>query len=153
MYCQIDGGHGRVETRISTVTEDIDWLKEMHPQWQKLRSIVEVESVRELKTKVETEKRYYISSLTPNPERILEAIRQHWGIENSLHWVLDVCFGDDQSRIRKENAPGNIAIIRKCALNILQKIKQERPRVSIKRLRKLVGWDNGFLDIVLSTKF
>ena len=150
---EIDGGHGRIETRISTVTGDIDWLKTMHPQWQKLRSIVEVESVRELKDKIETEKRYYISSLGPNPKHILEVTRQHWGIENSLHWVLDVCFGDDQSRIRKGNAPGNIAIIRKCALNLLQKIKQERPRASIKRLRKLAGWDNDFLDMVLSTKF
>jgi len=150
---EIDGGHGRIETRISTVTGDIDWLKTMHPQWQKLRSIVEVESVRELKDKVETEKRYYISSLAADPKGILEAVRQHWGIENSLHWILDVCFGDDQSRIRKGNAPGNIAIIRRCALNLLQKIKQERPRSSIKRLRKLAGWDVEFLDTVLSTKF
>jgi predicted transposase YbfD/YdcC len=151
-YKQVDGGHGRIETRVCTVTEDIGWLKINHPQWTDLRSIVEIESVRELKDKIATEKRYYISSLAADPKHTLEVIRQHWGIENSLHWVLDVCFGDDQSRIRKGNAPGNIAVIRKCALNLLQKIKQDRPRSSIKRLRKLAGWDAGFLDTVLSTK-
>lgn len=152
-YKQVDGGHGRIETRICTVTENIEWLRLNHPQWKGLHSIVEIESFREIKSKIETEKRYYISSLESKPEHVLGAIRQHWGVENKLHWVLDVCFGDDQSRIRKGNAPRNIAVIRKCALNLLQKIKKERPRSSIKRLRKLAGWDVEFLDIVLSTKF
>lgn len=153
VHKETDGGHGRIETRISTVTGDIDWLRKEHPQWPGLQSIVEIESIRELKDKKEEEKRYYISSLFPDAKRILEATRKHWGVENRLHWVLDVCFGDDQSRIRKGNAPGNIAVIRKCALNLLQKIKQGRPRSSIKRLRKLAGWDVGFLDVVLSTQF
>lgn len=84
---QIDGSHGRVKTRMCTVTEDIEWLKANHPQWEGLRSVVKIESVRELKNKTETKKRHYVSSLAADPEHTLEVIRQHWGIENSLHWT------------------------------------------------------------------
>lgn len=80
-------------------------------------------------------------------------IRQHWGIENKLHWVLDVCFAEDQSRIRKGNAPRNIAIIKKTALNLLQIIKATRPRISLKRMIKFAGWDNDFLNEVLMANF
>ena len=99
------------------------------------------------------EKRYYISSHNADPDVIGNAVRQHWGVGNKLHWVLDICFGDDQSRIRKGNAPRNMAIIKKTALNLLQIIKKDRPRVSLKRMRKLAGWDHGFLDTVLMAKF
>lgn len=116
-------------------------------------SIIEIESKREIKGVVTMEKRYYISSLSAEPGRILNAVRQHWGIENKLHWVLDICFNDDQSRIRKGNAPRNIGIIKKTALNLLQTIKQSNPRLSLKRMRKLAGWDHGFLDSVLRAKF
>jgi predicted transposase YbfD/YdcC len=146
-------GHGRNEIRKCVVADDIDWLRTRHPQWCNLKSIVEIESTREIKGNVTTEKRYYISSLSADPKRILEAIRQHWGIENKLHWVLDVCFGDDQSRIRKGNAPRNIAIIRKTALNLLQIIKATHPRISMKRMIKLAGWDNNFLNEVLMADF
>jgi predicted transposase YbfD/YdcC len=146
-------GHGRIETRKCTVTEDIEWLRMEHPHWKDLLSVVEIESTREVKGEVSVEKRYYITDLVAEPEVINNAIRQHWGIENKLHWVLDICFGDDQSRIRKGNAPRNMAIIKKTALNLLQIIKKDRPRVSLKRMRKLAGWDNGFLDTVLAAQF
>lgn len=78
-YEQVDGGHGRIETRVCTVTEDIEWLKATYSQWEGLHSIVEIDSTREFKDKIETEKRYYISSLTADPKNIANAIRQHWG--------------------------------------------------------------------------
>ena len=149
----IEKGHGRIEKRVCTVTEDIDWLRTEHSHWKDLRSIVEVESTRDIKGQVSVEKRYYISSHHANPGVISNAVRQHWGVENKLHWVLDICFGDDQSRIRKGNAPRNMAVIKKTAINLLQIIKKERPRVSLKRMRKLAGWDHGFLDTVLLAKF
>lgn len=150
---EVDGGHGRVETRRCTVTQDIDWLRERHPLWKSLYSIVEIESIRLVKKVTVMEKRYYISSLKEEPAKILSAVREHWGVENKLHWILDVSFGSDQSRIRKGNAPQNIAVIRKVALNLLQQTKKDCPRASIKRLRKLAGWDNDFLNTVLSIKF
>lgn len=102
---------------------------------------------------VSIEKRYYISSHSAKPEIVTHAIRQHWGVENKLHWVLDICFGDDQSRTRKGNAPRNMAVIKKTVLNLLQIIKKDRPRASLKRMRKLAGWDNDFLNAVLMAKF
>jgi predicted transposase YbfD/YdcC len=149
----IEKGHGRIETRKCKVGSDIEWLRARHPQWGQLNSIVEIESIREVKDKTSIEKRYYISSLKADPLKMLEAVRQHWGIENKLHWVLDISFGDDQSRIRKGNAPVNMAIVKKTALNLLQIIKREMPRVSLKRMRKLAGWENTFLDRVLIAKF
>lgn len=145
-------GHGRIEKRICTVTEDIDWLRSEHPHWKALRSIAEVESMRDIKGKVSVEKRYYISSHPGNPGVISNAIRQHWGVENKLHWVLDICFGDDHSRIRKGNAPRNMAVIKKTALNLFQMIKKNHPRISLKRMRKLAGWDNDFLNTVLMAR-
>jgi predicted transposase YbfD/YdcC len=153
LYEETDNGHGRVETRKCVVADDIEWLRTRHPQWCNLKSIIEIDSKREIKRVVTTEKRYYISSLKADPKNILKAVRQHWGIENKLHWVLDVCFGDDQSRIRKGNAPRNIAIIKKTALNLMQIIKARQPRISLKRMIKLAGWDNSFLHEVLSVKF
>jgi predicted transposase YbfD/YdcC len=148
----IEKAHGRIEKRTCTVTEDIDWLREQHSHWKGLLSIIEIESSREINERVSVEKRYYISSHKAEPVIINNAIRQHWGVENKLHWVLDICFGDDQSRIRKGNAPNNMAVIKKTAINLLQIIKKDRPRVSLKRMRKLAGWDNDFLDTVLAAQ-
>ncbi len=150
---EYDKGHGRLETRQCTVSDDIQWLREYHPSWNNLNSIIEVASHREINGKHQNEKRYYISSLPANATKILHAVRQHWGIENKLHWVLDITFADDQSRVRKGNAPSNMAIIKKTALNLLQIVKKNHPRMSLKRMRKLAGWDNGFMDEVLIAKF
>lgn len=148
-----DKGHGRLETQKCTVTEDIQWLRDRHPQGKQLRSLIEIENLRHIKGQMSTEKRYYISSLPAYPQTALNAVRQHGGVENKLHWVLDVCFGDDQSRIRKGNAPTNMAMIKKTVLNLLRIVKKVYPRVSLKRMRKLAGWDHSFLDIVLTAKF
>jgi len=150
---EIDKGHGRFEVRKCTVTEDIGWLRDRHPHWKQLSSVIEIESQREIKGEVSMEKRYYISGLPAETGNLLNATRQHWGVENKLHWILDSCFADDQSRIRKGNAPQNIAIIKKTVLNLLRIVKKDKPRVSLKRMRKLAGWDHDFLDTVLTAKF
>ena len=150
---ECDKGHGRIEVRDCAVTGDIEWLRERHPSWKELNSVIEITSSRDIKGEVATEKRYYISSLQPQADKQLTAVRQHWGIENKLHWVLDVTFNDDQCRIRRGNAPRNIAIIKKTALNLLQIIKKNKPRVSLKAMRKMAGWDTNFLDSVLMANF
>ncbi len=148
-------GHGRKEHRKCIVGLNIDWLQKRHPEWSHLNSIIKIESRREIKGKIETEARYYISSLNSSPQKLLHAIRNHWGIENKLHWVLDVVFNDDQSRIRKGNAPRNIAIVKKTVLNLLQITKKEKDlkRVSLKAMRKISGWDHDFLDQVIMARF
>lgn len=150
---EYDKGHGRVETRHCSVSADIQWLREYHPNWKNLNSVIEITSRREVNGKYEVEKRYYISSLPADAKKALHAVRAHWGIENKLHWVLDITFNDAQSRVRKGNAPNNMAIIKKTALNLLQITKKKHPRMSLKRMRKLAGWDNDFLDEVLIAKF
>ncbi len=96
------------------------------------------------------EVRYFISSLPgDNAEKFADAVRSHWGIENSLHWVLDVAFREDESRVRKDNAPENMAMMRHVALNLLKAAKPAKKRVSIQSRRKLAGWDHGFLAHVL----
>jgi predicted transposase YbfD/YdcC len=144
-----DKGHGRIETRQCWVTENVGWLRQRHPQWSSIVSIVRIDSKREIKGKVSEETRYYISSIEANPKKILTAVRGHWSIENNLHWVLDMSFGEDQSRIRKHNAPQVMAIIRHIALNLLQLMKSKMKRQSIKRLRKVAGWDDRTLSAIL----
>jgi len=148
-----DKGHGRIETRKCWVDTDVDWLRKRHPQWGTIQSIIQIESTREIKGTVVTEKRYYISSLKESAEKVLQKIRSHWAIENALHWVLDMSFGEDQSRIRKDNAPQVMAIIRHMALNLLQLTKAQMKRQSVRRLRKMAGWDNGILKTILTQDF
>jgi len=152
-YKKKNKGHGRIETRKCVMIENIEWLRMRHPKWKNIQSLIEIESTREIKDIVTVEKRYYITSLGINPKNILNAVKQHWGIENKLHWVLDVCFGDDKSRIRKGNAARNINIIKKISLNVMRALKKIHPRVSFKLMRKATGWDDGFLHSVLMTQF
>lgn len=152
-YEDVDCGHGRIETRKCYVTEKTNWLKSAHKNWKSICSIVKIHSTREFKNTKTTETRYYISSLPADPKKILSAVRKHWAIENSLHWLLDMSFGDDQSRIRKENAPENIAVCRHIALNMIQKFKTRYRRQSIKRIRKMAGWDDNILASIISTHF
>lgn len=141
-----DKGHGRIETRRCEVTSDIAWLQEPH-NWPALQSIVRITATRQIGDKTSTETRFYLSSDAPEPAQILANTRSHWAIENTLHWTLDMSFGDDACRIRKDNAPLAIATIRHVALNLLQTAKHKRE--SIKRLRKKAGWDNQTLKRIL----
>lgn len=88
-----------------------------------------------------------------NAEKILSAIRSHWAIENSVHWVLDMSFGEDQSKIRKDNAPVNMATVRHIALNFLNNAKASFNRISINRLRRMADWQDEVLEIILAANF
>ena len=143
---------GRGEIRTCFATSNIEWL-EGKDDWRGLKSIVVVESKRTVNDVTSVEKRYYISSLASNAEELNRIVRSHWGIENSLHWVLDVVFREDDSRIRLGNATENMAIIKHMSLNQLQAAKPKfRKDMSIKRLRKKAGWDNDTLDTIITTQ-
>ena len=116
-------------------------------QWVKLTSIAMVEAERRINGKVSLETRYYISSLESHAGRLNEAVRTHWGIENSLHWVLDVAFQEDNCRIRKDHAPENLAIVRHIALSLLTQGTTANVGVKNKQLR--AGWDEAYLLKVL----
>ena len=138
-FAHNDMGHGRIETRKCWVSHDVIWLKKMNPNWQSIQSIVRIQSTRNIKNEVSIEDRYYVSSLQETPQKMLESIRSHWAIENKLHWVLDMSFFDDQSRIRDGNAPHVMGILRHVAFNLLQLVKTEK--LSIRRLRKMCALD------------
>ena len=153
-----DKGHGRLETRICSVSNDVEWLHKRHKNWSTIQSIIKIDSTRvvtEKTTKKTTqENRYYVSSLKdPTPEVALKAIRDHWAVENTLHWTLDMSFNEDYSRIRKGNAPHVMAILRHIAFNILQqgKLREKKfKRQSIKGLRKMCAWDDDTLSELVS---
>ena len=147
---EVDGSHGRIDTRRYFVSDKIDWLNQKK-EWKDLKSIVMVESTRDFGDKVTTEKRFYITSLSPDPKNIAHAIRAHWAIENSLHWVLDVTFREDDSRVREKNAVENMGLVRKIVFNMLQCAKKKFKDMSIRRLRKNAGWDNKTLNLILNS--
>lgn len=144
-----DLGHGRVETRKCSVITDFQFIED-NKKWKNLNSIIKIESTREFKNSNKaTEKavRYYISSLIAEPRDFQNAIRSHWGIENKLHWTLDVAFGEDASRKRKGNAPQNFSILNKIALNLLK--NEKSLNIGVKSRRMKAGWDNAYLVKVL----
>ena len=145
---EIDCGHGRVERRVCSVLGDLS-LVEQPGQWASLRSLARIEAERFHKATGATERetRYYITSLAPAAARLNHAIRQHWGIENKLHWVLDVAFSEDLSRKRQGNAAQNFSTLNRIALNLLRQDKSSKLGVHGKRLK--AGWDNDYLRKVL----
>jgi predicted transposase YbfD/YdcC len=142
----VDGGHGRIELRRVFASDDIDWLADK-PCWKGLRSVVMVESERSLGDKTSFERRYYLSSLPAEAAHLGERIRGHWGIENQLHWVLDMAFDEDRSRIRRGHGPDNFALLRKIALILLKQEKTLRRGVEAKRKR--AAWDHDYVLRVL----
>jgi predicted transposase YbfD/YdcC len=137
----IDGDHGRIETRTTTVIHDVEWLQERH-RWPGLKAVVMVESAREISGKVERETRYYITSLVIVAHLLGPVVRSHWAIENSLHWVMDMVFRDDECRVRTDHAPANFTTIKHMAINLL---KRPASRQSVRGRRKAAGWDDDFL--------
>jgi predicted transposase YbfD/YdcC len=140
-----DAGHGRIETREVFAVGDIAWLRQNH-EWAGLRSIIMVVSSRETQKGTERERRFYISSLPADAEKLGSAIRQHWGVENALHWVLDVNFRDDDCRIRKKNAPANFSSVKRATLNALRKAPGKD---SLKSKRLIAAWDENYLAKIL----
>lgn len=142
----VDKGHGRIEIRECFTVSDIDWLEEKK-DWLGLQTIGVIRATREIGDKKTTELRYFISSLPNNAKLFAEAVRAHWGVENSLHWVLDIVFNEDDSRIRKDNSPENFAIIRRIAMNLMK--KDTKSKHSLKARRKRAGWDDEYLEYLL----
>lgn len=141
-------GHGRHEIRHYVMLSNIQEKLDPDSVWVKLNSIGMVESVRELDGKTTVETRYFISSLEDNAQKFANSIRSHWGIENSLHWILDVALNEDDCRIRKENAPQNFAVLRHIAVNLLG--KEKRVKVGVKNKQFLAAMDNQYLTRLLS---
>jgi predicted transposase YbfD/YdcC len=144
----IDKGHGRIEIRTCKVINQLQWLDEKE-NWKELKSIIKIESVRNINGKSSQQNRYYISSLTADAAFFNESIRKHWGIENNLHWQLDVSFGEDYNRTRSGEAAENLALVRKMALNILKAEKSSKRSIKGKRLK--AAWDNDYLVKLLTT--
>ena len=138
-----EGDHGRIETRRCWVTPDVDWFED-RAQWKGLKSLAAVECERSVGDKTTCERRYFISSLPGiDAEAMAQAVRSHWGIENKLHWVLDVVFNEDSSRMRKRHSAENYSRLRRIALN---RLKQESTaRLSIAKKRLKAGWDHDYL--------
>ena len=137
--------HGRQELRACWVLTDLESLRE-RSKWPGLRSVIVVVRERTVGDKNTCEKHYYISSRELSAEPFLKAIRGHWGIENSLHWVLDVTFHEDGSRVRKDHGPENFALLRRMAVSML---KAEGSKGSIRGKRLIAGWNNDFMEKVL----
>jgi len=136
----VEKGHGRLETRRYWQTEKIAWYADQG-QWEALRSVGLVESVREINGQPTLERRYYLSSLPSDIQRFAKAVRGHWAIENQLHWVLDVVFGEDQSRARTEQAAENLAAMRRLAVNLLRKDTQCKRSIKGKLIRAAIDPD------------
>ncbi len=122
--------------------------------WCDIKTVAMVESQVNQGAKTTTERRYFISSMAANAKELAQAIRSHWAIENSLHWVLDVTIGEDLSRVRKDNAPENMAMVRHVVLNLLRGAKpQFRKDMSLKGLQKKAGWGEKTLNTILMQEF
>ncbi|MBW4689232.1 MAG: ISAs1 family transposase [Komarekiella atlantica HA4396-MV6] len=147
-YKTEESRYGRQEIRHYLMLSNIGEKLDPDSVWAKLNSVGMVESVRQLDGKTTVETRYFISSLEKNVEKFALSVRSHWGIENSLHWVLDVAFNEDDCRIRKDNAPQNFAILRHIAVNLLG--KEKRVKVGVKNKQFLAAMDNQYLARLLS---
>jgi predicted transposase YbfD/YdcC len=146
----VDGNHGRIETRKCWTTSDPEYLAyiDSFADWPGLQSIGMIEAKRRTNEGTTVKRRYFISSLASNAKQLLDAVRTYWGIENKLHWVLDLAFREDESRIRKGNGPQNSAVLRHIALNQLR--REDTAKISIRAKRKKAGWDNDYLLKVLA---
>lgn len=141
----VDGDHGRIETRTATVLHDVAWLRERH-DWPGLAGIVVVDSIRATAAKTETERRMYITSSTQPAEALLPMVRDHWGVENGLHWTLDMTFRDDECRVRNGAGPLVLAVIRHSALNL---VRFRKGKLSVRANLKAAAWSDAHLEKLL----
>jgi predicted transposase YbfD/YdcC len=142
-----DEKHGRIEDRDYAVSDDVAWLHKCHPKWKTIRSIGIVDSRREEKGKVTQERRHFVSSLPADPAEFAKVVRSHWGIENSLHYILDVAFGEDKSRIRADKGPENMSFIRKIALTIAR--CDTETKSSVAGRIKQMAWSEDYMEQLL----
>jgi predicted transposase YbfD/YdcC len=142
----VDGDHGRIETRTYTAIHDVAWLKERH-NWPGLQGVIMVESTREIGDKIERETRFYITSLVWLASQLGPVIRSHWAVENSLHWVMDMVFRDDECRIRTDHAPANFTTLKHMAHNLIRKAPGKD---SLRLKRKVAAWDDDFLASLIA---
>ena len=142
----VDGDHGRIETRRVTVVHDIAWLKKRH-DWPGLKGLVIVDSRREIGAREERETRYYLTSSPWPAERLGPLVRGHWAVENSLHWVMDMTFRDDQCRIRTDHAPENFVALKHMAVNLARKAPG---RDSLRLRLKTAAWDDDYLATLIA---
>jgi len=139
----VEKDHGRLEIRRCWQSGRLGWFADQ-AKWEGLRSVGVVESVRQVGTEAPTvERRYYLSSLAVDVKKFARAVRGHWGVENSLHWCLDVQMGEDQSRARTGHAAENLATLRRLALNLLKRDKTKKRGLRGKQLN--AGWDHDYL--------
>ncbi len=146
----INKDHGRIEIRQCWTISDPEYLANIRDlkRWEGIQTLVMILSERRIEDEIEVQDRYFISSLESNAEKILRAKRSYWGIENRLHWVLDIAFNEDRSRVRKDNAPQNFAVLRHMALNLLKQEKTAKGGIKAKRLQ--CGWNVDYLLKVLA---
>jgi predicted transposase YbfD/YdcC len=147
IHTTITKDHGRIETRTCEMITEFKWL-DNRSQWSGLRAIIRVSRKREIKNVVTEQTAHYITSVKQNALYFNQAVRTHWGIENTLHWVLDVQFHEDADRKRKDHAAANFSIIRKLALDLVRRVPIRRLGVNNRRL--LAGWDNEYLTKILA---
>jgi predicted transposase YbfD/YdcC len=138
----VEKDHGRMETRRYYQSVELDWFAD-RSKWEGLQSVGMVEAIREVQGKTTVERRYYLSSLPLGVETFARAVRGHWGVENKLHWALDVCFREDQSRARAGYAAENLATLRRLALNLLKREKTKKRGLRGKMLN--ASWDHPYL--------
>ena len=137
---------GRIEVRRAALTSEIAFLQESHA-WPSLQAVGKITATRETQTGTSQETRYFLLSEAFSPERFLAIVRAHWGIENGLHWVLDVTMNEDGLRNRKDHGPENLALLRRLALNLAT---LEPSKASVKAKLKRAGWDNAYLVAILA---
>ena len=148
VFTSTDGDHGRIELRRCRVSHDVAWLSTNRrfpgePRFPALAMIGMIEAEVEREGKTSLSRRYYLSSALLSPEQFAAAARAHWGVENRLHWVLDVVFHDDLMRLRTENGPANMAVVRHMIVNLIKEIPDN---ASLKTRRKTLGWDDQYLE-------
>ena len=148
----IDADHGRIETRRHAVSGDVGWLRADRaapgePRFPGLKAIAQVEAKVECAGKTTVARRYYLCSAALDAQTFARAVRDHWGVENRLHWVLDVVFHDDLARLRTGHGPENMAVVKHMALNLLNATARTD---SLKTRRKRAGWDDDYLHAVIT---
>jgi predicted transposase YbfD/YdcC len=150
-HSEVEEGHGRKEKRVVSVLELDDWpiATKRRGEWAGLRTAVRVERTRQAGDHITTETHYFVSSLAPDPKRLGEVVRAHWGIENRLHWVLDVAFNDDHRQVRNATSAENLAVVARMALTLVQRDPSRKRGVAASR--KKAGWNRDYLAHVLTS--